>query len=236
MALKLTPKKTSRVSLILEIFAIVVGSTALFVSFRSCSIAEDANMIAEKARNDVRAIEKLDLEPLIIFRMEFREIKDYPPHLAVTTLGPIEALQISIQLSAMSYDSIRGKIRTSSSWSEVQWSIAKLEIMQPKYFTLPRYWLEIRSNLIPIPDVMEACIVYRRDPDLKAYGRRAFYFFNREGRWVSERDQSIHSEEYADIIKAAHATQPCIYITEKAFEHGDPLKEFDPNTDSSTGR
>jgi len=216
--------KKSWVSISLHITAILVAGSALLVSSRSCSVAEQAS-------NDIRAIERLDLEPLISFDMEFRQIKKYPPHLVLTNLGPIDAVQVSIQLVAMRYDSLKNIIRIRTFGSEVQWSISKLEVMQPKYFTIPQHWVETNSRIAEPPEhnVIEACIVYRRDPDRKIYGRRALYFINPEGMWVSERDQSINSERYADIIASAHASEPCITIMEKSrVKPGDLLHEFDP--------
>ena len=77
-------------------------------------------------------------------------------------------------------------------------------------------------------NVIEACITYRRDPDRKFFGRRAFYFLNPEGRWVSEADQSIHNEEYTVIMKAARESTPCGHrqLTSPLFI-GDILHGFD---------
>ena len=206
----------------------IIGLAALIVSFIALNKADDANRIANKAIEDTRSIEKLDLEPEISLDMEFRRIKDRQPHLLISNYGPIDAIQLTIQFHFLRYDSVSENIRLYMSATGRPWTLAKLEAMESKFFTLPPELLE--TSRLPEPanyHVMEACITFRREPDRKFFGGRAFYFINPEGRWVSERDQTINWEPYEAIIEAAHQSRPCALIHQKiALRPGDLLHAF----------
>ena len=173
---------------------------ALFVSMHS-------DYVSKQAREDARAINKLDIFPIVELSTNFQGIRGKPPYFIVKNSGPVPAEQLEVQLVRHMYGPKRGGEggTTTFVWgSQEQYRVAKLEPRSGRVFEFPKSWLnfDVRTYKPLHHNIIEIRLKYRRPVDLAAYEESAFYFINPEGRWVGEDDNSLPPEVYNPIKSA----------------------------------
>jgi hypothetical protein len=181
----------------LQLIGVGLSILALYVSWR----AYDNSVLARK---DARAISGLDLKPKISLNTLFKEINKIPPHYVISNNGPVDALQIEVQLISHRYRKDISKIKVSTTGSDERKIIPKLPPLTNIAFKFPELWLDVNARIEQPPEhnIMEIRISYRRPPDMMKYTESAFYFINKEGRWVAENDNSLDKDIYAPIKNA----------------------------------
>lgn len=181
-----------------EIISIIAIFLSVFALFRSCSVEKDN-----------RALSHLDLRPNLRLSSFLQESPNTPAHFTIYNAGPIDAIQVEIQISILGI-STKSKEFTRGAiiGSENPIAISKLISLESKSFKLPLSWLISNCQLTVPPkhNVVEILVKYLRDSDRKLYAERAFYYLNPNGQLVTEFDNSLTKENYAPIINAAHNT------------------------------
>ena len=171
-------------------------------------IAMYAAVIGTLAWKDTHAIGRLDLKPQLRLRTTFMQIGDIPPRFTIFNEGPIDAVQMKIDLMTHRYleaEDKTKKARLVTIWgTDTTWTIPKLPPVFAKSIEFPKGWLAInaRSGEFPHHNVMEIRLTYRVEPDMRQFIDSAFYFVNPEGMWVKENNSSLTPEVY-DPIKDA---------------------------------
>lgn len=223
MKLKLT--KTQWIELIGVIISVFFGIFALVFSFQSLGISRASLSVSEGIRQDNRRVEKLDLEAEIKLDVDFKGFKDIPPHFTIGNSGPIDAVQIVVRFISHRYDSTSEKIRLSGYGSEETFSIDKLAPLEYKSFILSEDFLDVNARLQNPQEnnILEALIIYRKEPDRELLAKRAVYFINPEGRWVGESDNSLIDDKYNKMKNAWLNHKGPLFI-----DHSDILHEADP--------
>ena len=177
-----------------------ISIVALFVSIYSACISK-------QAREDVRAINKLDIYPIVELFTDFEGRGGRPPYFIVKNIGPIPVEQMEVQLLRHMYaaEGTGERGTTAFAWgSEGLYRVGRLEPWSGRVFEFPKSWLnfDVRTYKPLHHNIIEIRLKYRRPVDLTAYEESAFYFINPEGRWVGEDDNSLPPEVY-DPIKSA---------------------------------
>jgi hypothetical protein len=179
-----------------EIIAILALLLSVFSLFRSCSVEKDN-----------RALSHLDLRPNLRLSSFLKEIPGTPAHFTIHNAGPIDAIQVEVQVSILGVSTESSEItRAAIVGSENPIIISKLNSLESKSFRLPLDWL-IRSCQLRVPpkyNVVEILVKYIRESDRALYAERAFYYLNPNNQLVTEYDNSLPSVIYKPIIKAAH--------------------------------
>ena len=167
------------------------------------ALALYGSIIGTCAWRDTRATSGLDLKPSLGLKAWFKKIGDTPPHFEVWNEGPIDAVQLEIQLISHRYFPHKKKILVTGSGSNRTYSIPKLSPQQRKGFLFPKGWLNSNARLQEPPEhnVMEIRLTYRRESDKHQFSESSFYFVDPEGRWVSEFSSSL--TPYYEPIKQA---------------------------------
>ena len=188
------------ISLFFSYKSLDISKGSLDISKGSLDISKGSLSVAESVREDNRKIERLDLKPEIRFNIEFRRINDIPPHFTIINLGPIDAVQMTVEFMVHYYD-LSGDRFISTGGTEGLTKIVNLPPMQSRSFEISEHFLNVNSRLHePLQNnIIEARISYRKDPDRELFVKRALYFINPEGRWVTEINNSLESEEYLKI-------------------------------------
>lgn len=174
-------------------------------------------------REDARLISGLDLIPNICLTSDFKrikiakkpdlkEIKEKGPYFLVENKGPIDAIQLEVQMFIHKYSPDTGRLKTGITSSMHHWVIEKLPPLKIKVFPIDDWFYMQPAATSPFwHSVLEIRLSYRRNPDLHKFSKRAFYFVGPQEFWVSERDYStLNTERYIPIVRAA--------IGEKAWE------------------
>jgi len=210
------------------ISSFIIAFISLFFSFKSLDIAQRSLSVSEGVREDSRKVEQLDLKPEIRFNTEFRRINDIPPHFTISNLGPIDAVQIVVEFMAHYYD-LSGDRFISTGGTEELTKIVNLPPMQSRSFEISEHFLNVNSRLHePLQNnIIEARISYRKDPDRELFVKRALYFINPEGRWVTEIDNSLEGEEYLKMKEGVLER-----FIDFDYYRGDILHDVDLNIDS----
>jgi len=145
-------------------------------------------------------------------------------------MGPVDAIQLEVQLFALIFSPGRQKIRTIVTGSTEEKRIEKLSTWNRVSVSLPDHWLNVQARTAkPMENnVMEIRLIYRREADLRQFVERAFYFVNPEGQWVSENDGSLSKEVYSPIIKAANQT-PAVGLLWPLFDPLHPAEDVMDN-------
>ena len=158
----------------------------------SIMIAAYAAFIASEARHDARAVAGLDLHPALKICTLLHQVKNNPPHFTVINDGPVDAIQLVIELINYRYFEKERKIRTASSGSQYRYKVARLHVLQEVSYPLIDHWLNVSSRPAEPPrnNVIGIRLTYRRPLDKQEYVENAFYFVNPDGRW-GRRTRSI---------------------------------------------
>ena len=186
----------------MDAVAVVISGLALLAS-------SWAIIVARGARRDARALGHLDLEPHVEIDARPHQLGGNPPHYVVRNAGPVEAVQLTVDLISMRYDAERNRIRFYSAGSEESRHVGTLAPHKEVTFQFESHFLDVNARLAaPVEhNVLAIRATYRRDADRRRFVARTFYFVNPDGQWVSERDSSL-PELYGPIIDAAHASTP----------------------------
>jgi len=165
-------------------------------------VAIHANIISSRNSEIAYQLSKLDFRPLIQLNTLFNPVGKVPPHLTVRNIGPIEAVQVNIQMYSHRFLQT-GKLGVTLRESTNDIFIEKLSPQKGKAFEFNNSWLNTNARLaIPVQNnVMEIRIIYRRPQDLKEYDESAFYFVNPNGVWVPETESSLNTDFY-EALKA----------------------------------
>lgn len=187
-------KKTTKwgwISVVLSLLAIGASAWAALVSWQT--------------RRDVRAIEGLDLHPVLRLRTTFKKIKDIPPHFTVFNDGPVEVRQLDIQLVSYRYSHENLDVKSALYESDQRHVVPRLLPLSRVSFPMSEHWLygDARGQEPPHHNIMEIRLTYRRPPDMRRFVESAFYFVNPDGAWVREHSQSLTPEVYEPLKAAA---------------------------------
>jgi len=173
---------------------------------------------ASSAREDARLISGLDLRPNISLRSDFKRIKisrkpdtkaikEKAPYFLITNQGPIDAIQMEVQLFIHQYSQTTDKLGKTVTSSCYHWIIEQLPPLKSKTFTIDT-WIYGQPAASPASwnSVLEIRLTYRRNPDMHEFSQSAYYFVGPQEFWVSEKDHSsLNTERYRPIVKAAIA-------------------------------
>jgi len=167
-------------------------------------VAIHANIISSRNTLVAYRLSKLDFRPIIRLDTLFRSAGKTPPHLTVTNIGSIDALQVKIQMYSHRFFPETGEIQVIVQDSTNNIFIEGIRPQESRAFKFNNTWLNVSARLeTPVQNnVIEIRITYRRPQDLKEYDESAFYFVNPDGLWASEKDSSLNTEFY-ETIKVA---------------------------------
>ncbi len=184
----------------LQLAGVVLSILALGVSWQAYR-----NSVV--ARKDARAISGLDLRPTIGLNTQFTKIAGMPPHYIVSNNGPVDALQLEVQLISHRYHKNVDAIKISVTGTDQRKVVPKVPPLSSIAFRFPDLWLDENARIEQPPEhnVMEIRISYRRPPDMTQYIETAIYFINKEGYWVPENSSSLDKATYEPIKKAMYA-------------------------------
>jgi len=163
-----------------------------------------SSYISKQAREDARAVSKLDIHPIIELSTDFQGLGGKQPYFIVKNTGPIDAEQLEVQLVSHRYIPQKDYIGISTLGTEGLYRVPRLEPGSGRAFEFPKLWLEVNARIQKPAhhNAMEIRLKYRRPVDLAIYEASAFYFINPEGRWVTENDNSLTHEVYEPIKSA----------------------------------
>jgi hypothetical protein len=191
-------------------------AASFWISALSLIVSGIALFFAILAREDTRDIHKLDLKPQINLRTYFGKTDKLVPQLTVENEGPVDAVQIDVQILSHRYDESSKSIKVSTYGTPQNWKIPKLSPFQFKTFLFSEHFLNINARLQkPVQhNIMEIRLSYRRPSDMRLFKESAYYFVNPEGRWVPEGDNSLEEESYEAIKRAVFkkSKRPLEYI------------------------
>jgi hypothetical protein len=160
----------------------------------------------QSAKNNqvARRLSKLDFRPTLRLYSLFKPVGKIPPHWELTNTGPIEAIQIKVEMISHRYfpqkkgfmASLRNSINTTT--------ISSIKPQETKSYEFQEGWLNSNARLQdPVQfNVMEILVTYRRPQDLKDYSDSAYYFINPNGLWVCEGSNSLKGEPYESMMTA----------------------------------
>jgi hypothetical protein len=174
-----------------------VSLVALIISGWSAFLSTRNNEVTHR-------LSKLDFRPSLRLYSLFKSIGKTPPHWELTNIGPVEAVQVKVQLISHRYFPTRQMIQVSLTGSDEVTSILKIAPQEWKWKAFPEGWLETNARLQNPPqcNIIEILLTYRRPQDLKEYSESAYYFVDPNGFWVPERSSSLKGELY-ESMKAA---------------------------------
>jgi hypothetical protein len=200
--------KKAKLSINKEGLSNFLAIVALFISFlsfyQSCL-----------ARKEARLISGLDLRPDIRLTSDFKrikiaknigkEIQEKEPYFLIENNGPIDAIQLEVQMFMHKYSPDTDRLEQGVTGSWWHWVIEKLPPLKSKVFPIDSgIYIYPTSTSPSWHYVLEIRLSYRRNPDLHMFSKRAFYFVGPQGFWVSEHDSStLNTEQYIPIVRAA---------------------------------
>ena len=195
---------------ILSIIAIIISGLSVWQSMKNNEVT--------------RRLNKLDLRPRFMLCSLFKSIGSIPPHWELTNIGPIEAVQVKVEMFSHRYFPKTKKIQASLQNSSNTTIISKIDPQETRSCKFKKGWLEESARVQEPPqnNVMEIMITYRRPQDLKEYKESAFYFVNPDGLWVPEGEYLLKGELYESIKKALFIVDRGQFSVYRELS-GDPL-------------
>lgn len=174
---------------------------------------------AMKANDTSRIIATLDLAPKIQFRLNFKTQKT-TPYIFIKNIGPIEAIHITVELLELRYIPNPKDRLAALSGSEDKFNIPNLAPGKSYRLKIPEKWnhnhfhkLSKWANLPIEHFIIEAFISYRKEPDRKSFKFRVFYFFDKNGKIISE-SNAKGREEYKNMLAYLYKTKIDIFLIE----------------------
>ncbi|MFH2137401.1 MAG: hypothetical protein ABII88_02695 [Candidatus Omnitrophota bacterium] len=176
----------------------------IVISIVAICYARSANITAKNNYELSKIIANLNLRPIIRLSTQLRDSGKMPAHFTITNIGPIDALQVKVEMYTHRFIPKTGKFPVSTRDSSHEHYVPKLEPQKPEAFKFSSHWLNVNSRVAIPPEnnVIEIRITYRRPKDLKEFDESAFFFISPENNWVGENETIINTETY-DKIKAA---------------------------------
>jgi hypothetical protein len=180
--------------------------TPIILSGIAILISVGAFIVSGLSYCDSRKLSKLDLRPSIRLQTQFKPVGKIPPHFTVINKGPIDAVQVQVEMYRHCSRPDFKRMTISKHFSMHDKSVKKLEPGDQKSFKFIKSSIEVDDiscrPLEPENNILEIKITYRHPQDLeRLYDESAFYFVNPEGSWVNERSSSVTSEKH-EAIKA----------------------------------
>lgn len=205
-------------SLALALAAIVISVAALCMSYLT--------------REDTRDLGHLDLEPDIKLQTSFKSDVT-PTHFRITNNGPITATQIKIEGKVLRYIEADRKVMIELGASDLEWVIGDLKPLEDTTVVFDEALLSsfFDPSAKPEYNIFILRVFYRRASDMMLFVDQAYYFFNYDGKWVSEASISSVDSIYGPIKKAALAWPPPGLAIDRFFS--DRLHPIDPNDHQS---
>jgi hypothetical protein len=192
---------------------------------RSAGAAEQSIFLSRElvatwrgSASDARAVARLDLEPDVRVNATLYPIKtstrEIPPNIVVSNVGPVEAVQVKLIFIAMRRRGDKSLFAIHDSGDE--WSIDSLGPGKSASFDLTA---AVRGVAMVYPPEQHAVLLraeWRRDPDRKLFRGFLIFPLSRDGRWVSDSDSSVKSDEY-------RATRELIEVKESQLSFDSPF-------------
>jgi hypothetical protein len=177
----------------------------LVLSLWALYLSRQANLIVHQQTSDFRAVEKLDLAPDLRLAtwLGSEDIPDIPRHLTLYNAGPLDAINVRVELRLYFYlestKQVKGLINDSS-WN---FQAPKLEVHNQVSFPFPSgFWSQIQEARSSQRNIFGVRIIYHHPTSLATTVSEAFYFLDPNGRWVQENDSSLKPDLYDDLREA----------------------------------
>lgn len=199
------------------VISIIIAVAALVISGLS---------YRQSAKNSeiTHMLSKLDLRPRFKLYTLFKSTGKIPPQWGLTNTGPVEAVQVKVQMVSHRYFPARQMIQISLTGSNETTAISEIGPQATKSYAFGKGWLNTNARVQEPAqhNIMEIMVTYRRPQDLREYSESAYYFVNPDGLWVGERDSSLKGELYESMRTAVSKLDrgPFSVYEERS---GDPL-------------
>lgn len=176
----------------------------IFISLVALVISAWSACQSAKNSEVTRRLSKLDFRPTLRLESLFKAIGKIPPHWSLTNIGPVEAVQIKVEMISHRYIPGQKKMSLSLKNTINTTAISTIPPQETRAYKFQDGWLEANARLQDPPQcyVMEILVTYRRPQDLKEYSESAYYFVDPAGLWVPENSSSLQGEPY-DSMKTA---------------------------------
>jgi hypothetical protein len=174
------------------------------ISFIALLISGWSASLSTRNSEVTRRLSKLGFRPVLRLETLLRPAGKSLPHWQLTNTGPLEAVQIKVQMILHRYfpetKMVQGHV--TATWNTS--AIPKLEPQETKAYAFREGFLETESRIQNPPqyNIMEILLTYRRPQDLKEYSESAYYFVNPNGLWVHEEESSLKGELYESMRAA----------------------------------
>ena len=190
--------------------AVSISIGSLIVSVFSLIVSWQSSSTANLARADVRAIERLDLDPKIAFyaslnpeHLKNEDLKNNKPFFKILNISSIDALQVNVQFINICIDVEKNQIGNYGTSKDLKITVGDIEPLEEKEIFLTQNavnrlakcgnnrligFIESTKNQY-IPAVL-VWITYKRDPDRKIYITRAVYFEKNKYLVAAKTDES----------------------------------------------
>lgn len=178
------------VPMAVSLVALLISGLSLFLYMKNSEVTQK--------------LAKLDFHPILSLDTLFVTIGKIPPHWELTNIGPVEAVQVKVQLISHRYYPTTEMIQISLTGPGGTTSISTIAPQETKSYTFPKGWLDTNARLQNPPqcNIIEILLTYRRPQDLREYSESAYYFVDPNGFWVPETSSSLKGELY-ESMKAA---------------------------------
>ncbi len=181
-----------------SIIAIVISLFALANSYKQTHIAEES-------RKDYIALQKLEIDPRIQFKTQFKQGKEEKTFSKLTNLGPVNIVQVEIKSYELQYDPNLKDFRiiltnNNYNFKEIEPKASKILNWGNALGSFHRVNSPNGKN---INYAFQIEISYMRAADLKQYKKNAYYFINNEGGFLDEA-RVIGEYRYKDILEAVY--------------------------------
>lgn len=186
-----------------SLLSLVIAALSLYVA------AESLN-VSQAVREDARVVAGVDLRPKLLLRTELSGLTaangELPPSFVLANVGPIPAIQTTVQFVGHVFNESSQTIDFSfSGLRGSEFLVGTIEPLETEGFVLSDEFLHVLrewgwgESATSSDQIIEARISYRKEPDKRLFIDRAFYFVNPEGKWVSEIDGSLTLPKYSTM-------------------------------------
>jgi hypothetical protein len=154
----------------------------------------------------------------------FKSVGKIPSHWELTNTGPVEAIQIKVEMISYRYFPEKQKFLMALKDSSNTTTISKIAPQETKSYRFLEGWLDANARLRDPPqcNVMEIRVTYRRPQDLEEYSESAYYFVDPDGLWVQEGSSSLKGDLYDSMGRALFSVDRGRLSVYREWD-GDPL-------------